>query len=239
MTKQVPISLRHGLVAMTLLAVVASACAAEPPATAESKPSAKPTSAAPTLVIPVGRVDFGRDLAAGAYSVEAPFPVNLTFEVPHQVALWAYTYAGSQVNVNTGAGEISFEIIEQVHRDPCADGRDDPRLGPSVDDLVRALAILEGYGFEVSPVTDTMVAGFHGKQLTMTAPAALPAGCDGFQTWRTSTRQNGVGPGEVADVRVVNVDGVRLLINIAHRPTLSDADRADLEAIVDSIQINS
>jgi hypothetical protein len=110
----------------------------------------------------------------------------------------------------------------------------DPPVGPSVDDLVTALTELDG--FDASPATDVTVGGAQGKQFTLTAPAAPP--CGELFTWRTTTRQNGVGPGEIADVRIVDVDGVRVLISIAHGPEMSATDEADFQAIVDSVQFN-
>lgn len=68
--------------------------------------------------------------------------------------------------------------------------------------------------------------------------AALDAGCHDMFTWRTSTRQNGVGPGEVADVHVLDVNGVRLTIAIARDAHVSADDVATLQSIVDSVQFD-
>ncbi len=184
-----------------------------------------------TLIEPQATVD-GQDLSAGSYYVDTPFPVHLAFDLPDVVA-WAYTEAGSQINLSLpDQGELSFEIVDNVVADPCSTEPLDPPVGPTVDDLVEALSNLEG--FEASAATDVTIDGYPGKQFTLTAPAACH---DDMYTWRTTTRQNGVGPGEVAEIRIVDVDGVRLLIAMAYGPPLSDTAREALEGVIDSVQL--
>jgi hypothetical protein len=79
------------------------------------------------------------------------------------------------------------------------------------------------------------VDGYQGKAFTMTAPAGA-APCD-LRTWKTTTRHNGVGPGEVNEVQILDVDGVRLLIATAHARSLSSAGRLKLREVVDSVQL--
>jgi hypothetical protein len=182
------------------------------------------------VIQPLANGEDGRELAAGTYKAELAMPV--TFTVPDGWTMWAYTSAATQFNLFGEQGELSFEIIENVSADPCTGEQFDPPVGPSVDDLVSALVNLENFGFEVTTPTDITLDGFPGKQLTMTAPRA-PAGCE-LRTWRTTTRQNGVALGEVNEVRIVDVDGSRLLISIANPPT---GDRSEIDAIVNSLQL--
>jgi len=204
-----------------------------PSAAAETSASA----AAATLIEPyAGNIDdSGQDLAAGRYYVTTPFPLRLTFEVPDGVLAWAYTEAGSQVNLATQAGELSFEIVNNVVADPCSTEPRDPPVGPSVGDLVTALSDLEG--FEATAATDVTIDGYDGKQFTLTAPGEGDRACQEMKTWSTTTRQNGVGAGEVAEIRVVDVDGVRLLVALAYGPPLADDDRSRFEGILDSVQL--
>jgi hypothetical protein len=107
-----------------------------------------------------------------------------------------------------------------------------------VDNVTAALSNLSEFGFEVSPATDITIDGFAGKQLTLQAPPNETPGCDGWRTWRTTTRQNGVGPGEVNEVRVLDVDGVRLVISAAHRGDVPPEYRAHVESVLESVQIS-
>ena len=58
-----------------------------------------------------------------------------------------------------------------------------------------------------------------------------------LHTWSTTTRQNGVGPGEVNDIRIVYVHGTRLVIMLAGDPGLSRVDRATMESVLESIDL--
>jgi hypothetical protein len=59
-----------------------------------------------------------------------------------------------------------------------------------------------------------------------------------MRTWRTTTRQHGVGPGEVNEVRILDVDGVRLVISVAYQAGLSPRDRSEVDAVLESLPIS-
>jgi hypothetical protein len=233
---------RYGLAAAVLVAAAVVGAAyfggGANVGSGDTTPTAAPSS---QLIEPTSRVDIARELRAGTYTAE--LPVRVTFTVPDGWNAWAYTDAATQLNLvkPEDAGELSFEIVENVSADPCTRELRDPPVGPGVGDLVSALTDLERFGFDVSPATDVTVDGFSGKRLTMTAPTAVPAGCE-LTTWRTTTRQNGVGGGEINEVRIIDVGGVRLLISIAHgaggTPPLTAERRSEIDGIVDSIQLD-
>jgi hypothetical protein len=225
---------RATLLRATLLtgsALLVTACgAAVGPSASASSASATATA---VLIEPMAGNEEARELEAGTYMVDEPFPMRVSFTVPEGWLQWAYTNAASQVNlVAPDSGEISFEIIDNVSADPCTKELLDPPVGPSVDDLVTALSELNE--FEVTPATDITVDGFTGKHLTMTAPAA--GACE-LSTWRTTTRQNGVGHGEVNDVQILDVNGDRLVVSVAHGPALSAEAQSKIDAVLESIQI--
>lgn len=228
---------RTTLLFVTVLLVAgcgADAGASDPGASASAASSAPSAGAAPVLIEPVGAVEDFRELDAGAYVIDEPFPVRISFAVPDGWRRWAYTSAASQLNVvKPEVGEVSFEIVDNVSADPCTGELLDPPVGPSVDDLVTALSDLDE--FEVSPAEDVTVDGFSGRQLIIKAPA--DAACESLSTWRTTTRQNGVGAGEVNEVRILDVDGVRLVISVAHGPSLTDDAQADIDSVLGSIQL--
>lgn len=220
--------MRRRLILLTATALLVTACGVDVGA-----PSA---SATPVLIEPAAGVDVFRELEAGTYVVDDPFPLRFSFVVPDGWRTWAYTSAGSQINVvKPDVGEVSFEIVENISADPCTRELLDPAVGPSVDDLVTALSDLDG--FDVSAPTDVTIDGYSGKQLTMTAPAETS--CESLLTWRTSTRQNGVGAGEVNELRILDVDGIRLLISVARGGSPTAEARSEIDAILDSIEIGS
>ena len=199
------------------------------PPEANSSPSAAAT--------PIGLPFTNSELASGTY-VLTQFPVSITFDVP---AGW---FSCSEGPVEQGVCHrvaegapgvgVAFVIVDNVVADPCTTSNElvDPPVGPSTEDLVTALANLEG--FEVTPAIDISVDGFSGKQLSLTAPSG--AGCE-LRTWATEGRTNSVGPGEVNLLRVFEVDGVRLVISGSYFPgAASEAAKSDLEQVMASVQ---
>lgn len=195
----------------------------------------------PGTVEPIPDVEQRRFLEPGTYRLDYPFPVPATFTLPGSwfVFVWAYTEVGAEVNLEYPAigAEVSLAIVDNLSADPCGTDMLDPPVGPSVDDLVAALTDLEG--FEVSAATDIEVDGFGGKQLTMRAPenpsCARPV--ESLSTWRTATRQDSVGAGQVNEIRILDVEGTRLVISLAHGPAPTDFDRSMLESVVESIEL--
>jgi hypothetical protein len=246
MSMSIPAPARYGLVAAAVVAAVALGASvfglgsnrgtgdsATPTPTSTSTPTSTPEPTPellePGAIEPAADSDNSfRNLQAGKYHVD--LPMRITFTVPAGWGQWAYTSERSQLNLTgPNGGELSFEIVENVSAGSCTDELLDPPVGPSVDDLVTALSAMEG--FDVSPVTNVEIDGYRGKQFTLTAPTS---GCE-IRTWATSTRLNGVGLGEVNHVRILDVDGARLLIGLA--PPDDPADQREFDGILDSIRI--
>lgn len=132
---------------------------------------------------------------------------------------------------------VTFQIVENVVTDPCAGQENaellDPPVGPSVDDLVTAISGLEGY--ETTDPVDISVDGFDAKEFTLTAPVTHGCGA----TWATADRTTGMGTGEINLLRVVDVDGVRVLMSGAYFPSTPESDVAVIQQIMDSVQIEA
>jgi hypothetical protein len=237
-TIRIPRSVRYGLLAAAVVtAAILGTAFITRAGNIGAHPTPTPTSRAAVLIQPLDQ-DVGA-LAAGSYYIDSPFPVRVAFDVPEGWRGWGYTSDGAQINLNPdqGSGEVSFEIVDNITADPCTDQLLDPPVGPSVNDLVTALSNMEG--FDASRATDIAIDGFDGKQFTLTAPSRRDAPCGSMVTWMTKTRQNGVGPGEVNEVRIIDVGGVRLLICVAYTPPISSGYLSELHAVADSAQIRS
>lgn len=203
-----------------------------PSHSASAAPSAAPSAA-------LSELPFGTDqsLAAGRYSLYDGFPVSITFEVP---AGWESCTVGpmDQGACKPSAGRepgsgVGFLIVENVVADPCGPVNEllDPPVGPSVDDLVAAISSLEG--FEATAPTDINVDGFDGKEFTLTAPATEGCGA----TWAMEGRTNGVGPGEINLLQILDVDGVRVVISGAYQPPTSEEQLAAVQQVIESVHI--
>jgi hypothetical protein len=153
----------------------------------------------------------------GTFRVTSDFPVQATLMLPDR---WSDCSAGpleQGICAADGLGGVGFMIIDNVVAEPCVDVGLDPPVGPTVDDLAAAIAALPG--FTSTPAIDVTVDGHPGKELTVTAPDDVACA---LLTWMGPTRTNGVGAAEINRIRIVDVDGVRILIAAAYwkDPTL-------------------
>jgi hypothetical protein len=200
-----------------------------PTPTPSSTPSPTPTLTPPP--IDGGNLPPLVTIEPGTYEM-AGFPVRATVEVP---AGW-FECSASVVEQSVCAGEdesgVGLMIVESVVADPCATTKEGPPLGPTVDDLADAIAGLPG--FDVTDPVEVTVDGHPGKELTVTAPAN--PSCL-LLTWTGPFRTNGVSAGEVNRVRIVDVDGVRVLIAAPFHPTPFEPDMpAAVEAAFESVR---
>jgi hypothetical protein len=201
-------------------------------------PSPTPTPIALLLNPPSDTV-----LAPGTYLAGDPFGIPLTITLP---AGWVGRVGGpyaaylDRAPVGNGDAAIELSWSQTIYADPCHDrGFLAPQPGPSVDDLVTALAGLPG--FDATTPTDVTVDGYAGKQLTLTAPASFDA-CtlspDGYRLWRLPL--GGIwsfSPDQHEALRIVEVQGRRLVISADTWPSTNAQELAEVQAIMDSVRI--
>jgi len=170
-------------------------------------------------------------LPPGRYSLQG-YPIGVSFTVPSGW-LWCITNQYEQGVCRRGAnGGVQFLIVDNVVEDPCFETLRDPPVGPSVDDLVTALSGLSR--FTATTPVDITVDGYAGKEFTLTAPSV--PGCT-MRTWATPERINGVGLNEANLMRIVDVQGTRVVIAAPYPRLALDADEAIALArqIMDSV----
>jgi hypothetical protein len=167
----------------------------------------------------------------------APFPMSITLP-----AGWTSGY-GVGVEKNYGPLEadagalLTVWEISNRYVDPCTDHTLlDPAPGPGIDELIDALSSQPGV--EAGPPTDVTVDGYRGKfvELTVTTDIAT-CGFEGFWLWWGGDRRYVQGTNEMNRIYVLDIDGTRhtFVARIPARTTA--ADRAELEAIIASIDI--
>ena len=229
---------------LTLLAgvgVLVAACGADV-GTTTSPPPASETASTPSAAASARELpkEVEEDLTAGSYSL-SDFPAAITFDIPpvEPPAVW-FVCSASEVeqavcreSTSNMFVAITFQIVDNVVAG-CSDQETaellDPPVGPSVDDLVTAISSLEGY--EATPPVDINVSGFQGKEFTLTA---VTPGCGA--TWATADRITGMGTGEINLLRILDIDGVRVVIAGAYDASTPEADVATMEQLMDSVQI--
>jgi hypothetical protein len=132
---------------------------------------------------------------------------------------------------------LGFWIVQNVYADPCdASGVADPPLGPTVDDLVDALGSLPRH--QATEPRDEMIGGLPATYLELTADeergdCALP----GFRAWTAGSDLRESPPGERNRLWILDVDGTRVMVDLAIPPN-ADADViAELEDVIASLRI--
>jgi hypothetical protein len=159
---------------------------------------------------------------------------------------WVGTYKEETEGRTVG---VTIAEVADVVADPCHRHTwKDP--GPTVDDLAEALAALPGFEVLAAP-REASLAGHAGKRLTLRVPdlAYEPdrgfTACNGgyFYGWRAPTGRDRSptryyqGPGQTLELWVLDVDGSRLLIEANRFPDSPAGDVAELQAILDSLDI--
>jgi len=252
---------RFSVSSLVVIALLISSCASATPlatqpsasATAATSDLAPPGSESPASdeqsappspgVQPLRATGGSAILEPGTYVLDQ-FPVNLAFDIPDgdppgwhvgksrsevAVVLW---YTPPEMTYG-----FAFWSAENVYADPCspAAGELVPAIGPSVDDLVAALSSLPQ--FQVTAPVDVTVAGFQGKEIELTALES-GADCSEVIPWTGADDTVGLAPGDTFRVKILDVDGVRIVMHSGDEVADGDAVvEAELQQILDSIRI--
>jgi len=135
---------------------------------------------------------------------------------------------------------LIFMNVDNIYTDSCPSVQVDPPVGPTVNDLAAAWSNLPG--FHATEPIDVTVDGYHGKQIEFTVPDYDEADCtDGMFRLLREVGSDGdywaQGPRQRNELRILDVDGTRLVIGAGYFPDTSAEDRTELDEILNSIQI--
>jgi hypothetical protein len=237
-----PPAARFVLVAVAIvLAFVVGVDVTELPGVGQPRAVESPSlslSPSPSPSSPTSLPADGGALEPGTYELASGYPVLLTVDVPAGWVACSESVVEQEVCpvADTPAlseASISFLSVENVVADPCVDKGLVPPIGPTVDDLASAIAGLEG--FEATTPVAITVDGHPGKELVVVAPDS--SSCDSLFTWMTANRTNGVGLREINRLRIVDVDGIRVLIAAAWFPLDQSRDQPpELKAVFESVR---
>jgi hypothetical protein len=216
-------------------AIMLSGCGAvgsQPGSSTSATPaSASPTPAASVKVLPDG------ELEAGTYTIRNLHGVGVEIMVTVPDG-WEGIEEVVVLRNDVGLG---FWVVDNVYIDPCHEslGLLEPPPGPTVHDLATALA--EQPRRNGTDPTSIEVDGYAGELVTIEVPVdADLAACDDeeFGSWSGDHGARGhAKPGERDEVMIVDVDGVRLVIDASTFPGSSEEDVAELRSVIDSIQL--
>ena len=120
--------------------------------------------------------------------------------------------------------------------DPCrkVDAPPDIRVGPSAGDFVDALAAHPL--LDVTTPVPVTLGGHSGKYLGLQVPSNIADCTVGYHPWAPA--YYAPGPKQRWHIWSLNVDGVRVVVLSEDFAGTSPADLAEMDAIIESIQIN-
>lgn len=217
---------------------VASLPPSTPPAVATAGPAA-------TSVL-LGAADIDRPLQPGSYRIEAPFDAPFSIGFPNEWTLKTFSegdvsFQNTEVGADGGAW-LTIDRIDTVFDDPCHGGPITPPVPSTVDGLMTALTQM--VGFTPGPVSDVVIGGQPGKSVELrNAIDTQLADCRNglmLPMWTFS----GGGPaatngGSRENLWVIDVDDAPLLIDGTMFDGASEASRAVIEQVVQSIRFGS
>jgi hypothetical protein len=217
-------------------------------------PGPSPTATPTPSPSPVAGVLWAADgpLAAGTYRIAqwdtacserqpgcSPSPahdsVQVTLTVPDGWAgilgtIWLNENAapdGAGLGVGRGAWLLTDPCTKAEHAIP-----PDIEVGPSVEDFANALA--DHPLLDVTDPVDVTLAGYSGKYLDLQVPADISM-CEVYRPFDPGIYAQ--GPGHRWHLWILDVDGLRIVVQGTDYPGTSAKHRAELAAIVDSIKI--
>lgn len=179
-------------------------------------------------------------------------PLRVTFEISAEG--WKSWIGAAKF---TGPEQVGLSIttVTNVVRDGCRDhSAAVPPVGPTVDDL--ATALTELVPFEVtSPPSDVTVLGYRGKHLQLTVPDLPVRGQANRREFAECTAGElhswiapnlggsfygyNAEPGRTEEFWILDVDGTRLVLETNQSSTSPPQDVAEMQAIFDSIRIET
>jgi hypothetical protein len=203
-----------------------------------------PSSTPEPSPTPAARLNGQEPLDPGRYIAGSAAAFDVTVEVPSGwSASGDWVVIGPRDNAAPDGMAIRFYRVNNLAANPLShsDGPIDPPLGPTVEDLVQALASHPDW--ETTPPTDITIDGYAGQLVELTIPADVEIPNDaGNDRYYLSVEDGGgiwgFAPGQTFDWYIVDVDGVRYIIDAFHYPGTSEEDLAAQRAVVESVQFD-
>lgn len=217
-----------------------------PSATASPTPAPTPS---PKAVVAESRLSAGRyfevpfgpgrmDLCigqAGCTENPADDTMRFTFTVPDG---WIggsvhVIYASEGKAPPDGAGLV-ISRGGGLYAEPCG-GEPPPNIpvGPTVDDFVSAL--VDHPKLDVTTPIDVVLSGHAGKYLDLLIPSDITACPTSYFPWEPGIYAQ--GPGSRWHLWILDVNGIRVVVQSTDYVGTSPQRQAELRAIVESIQI--
>ena len=131
---------------------------------------------------------------------------------------------------------FAFGEFSDIYSDPCESlGEPDVDGGTTAEDFAAAFSAQSAY--EVS-VADVSVSGYSGKQVELQLPSSFDASCPREEYFVVGGGIYPQGDGNRWQFTILDVEGSRLVIFSHDFPDTPASIRADIQSMLDSIQID-
>ena len=134
---------------------------------------------------------------------------------------------GAGLLVGRGAWLLTNPCTKAEHAIP-----PDIKVGPSVDDFANAIA--DHPLLDATDPADVTLAGYPGKYVDLQVPADISK-CEVYRPWDPGIFAQ--GPSHQWHLWILDVNGLRFVVQSTDYPGTAAKHRSELEAIVDSITI--
>ncbi len=158
---------------------------------------------------------------------------------------WAVQYGHVYSKHTDTDEEFGFYavVVDTIYADACAGSNGELiEVGPRVDDLAEAL--LHQQGPKTSGTVETKLGGYPATRIDLTVPKGFDlTGCNaadiGLQIWYSPPADKNfvLLRDGIATVYIVDVDGQRQVFQTQYGSATSDEDVRELQAVLDSINI--
>jgi hypothetical protein len=167
--------------------------------------------------------------------------IGVTLTVPDGWAgVDSAVWLAAEENSAPAGAALGFSRGGWLHSDPCvtaaqvtAGVKPDVAVGPSVDAFANALADHPLLG-ATDPVAVTL-GGYSGKYVDLQLPTDLTGCATSYYPWEPGIYAQ--GPGHRWRLWILDVNGVRFVIAAMDYAGTSSQHKAELQAMVDSVQI--
>lgn len=249
---------RASLAAGLLLAAGLAGCRGEADVSGDDKPSTPSTSTSPESAMESSMLslpdwdpsDEGKHvrIEPGTYLIpsDAWSVTDFTVAFPEG---WTVQYGHVFARHGDQANEFGFYgvVVDEIFADACrGEGGASAAVAPGVDALVTALVEQAGGAVKSKPVSTTL-GGYPATRVDLRIPQRLDLkrcqmaeyGFSGLQVWfsRPADKYFVLLPGGIARVYVIDVEGERQVFLAQQNDRESAIDRAELDAVLDSIRI--
>lgn len=181
--------------------------------------SASPSSGASRMTIAGTTITFGVELPAG----------------------WQNSSYAANPGQSGQPRDVAFfaAFVDNTYLDPCAHVEREPKVERTVEAVVAALRELPGMT-STEPIATT-IAGLDATYLELTAPGTLPCSPDAFYLWKDSPTAYWwlAEPAELLRIWVVERNGVPIAFTARSWPRTSEAAKAELVAILETIELDA